>query len=142
MRRYGDRSIFGLIKSLRFPTIRDHEEAISGEEPLIQLIDIYTGFGPFTSKHGESFLEWRTVEKYKNSNQETLFDVEGTETDLSRGKESKFKVLKYFDRLCKKYKMGVSIQEKGYLCTFKPSNNINYWFYEPQGDYDEALVKE
>lgn len=134
-------SIFGLIDQFHFPTILEHEEAISDEEPLIQLVDIYAGFGPFTLKHGDVFLEWRAAKKHKNSNQETLFDIEETEPGLSRGKGSKFKVLKYFDSLCKKHKMGVSIRSEKYLKTFDPKNNINYWFYEPQGDYDEAPVR-
>jgi len=71
-----------------------------------------------------------------------LFDTCDNNLNLSRGKKSKFKILNYLIKHCKRYSMGVSINSNSYLYTYQPSKyNINYWFYEPQGYYDKAPTK-
>ena len=39
------------------------------------------------------------------------------------------------------HKLGVSLKTNNRLQTFNRNNPINFWNYEPQGDYDKAPVK-
>jgi len=71
-----------------------------------------------------------------------LFDSFSYNINVSRGEESKFKILYFLVKNCKKNKMGVSINSNSYLYTYQPAkHNINYWFYKTQGDYDKAPTK-
>nr|CAJ71546.1 hypothetical protein kustc0801 [Candidatus Kuenenia stuttgartiensis] len=54
----------------------------------------------------------------------------------------RFKVLKTLDELCKKYRMGVSINEREHLYTFSPERPLNFWFYNPQHEFDKAPVRK
>lgn len=134
-----DHTLFGEIRNLHFPRFQNHFEAISDKEPITQLIDIFTGCTRYSFGKGKEFLKWREIEKSKK--QLNLFEKSGVKIELSRGDTSKFRVLKILDKLCKERKMGVSIKENSYLCTFSPSNPLNFWFYEPQHEADKAPIK-
>lgn len=125
-----------------FPNIEKFRESISDNNPLTQLIDIYTGLGRLSIKKGSKFIEWKKIQEKKDKNQMMLFDSSVNNINVSRGEESKFKILYFLIKNCKKHKMGVSINSNSYLYTYQPTKyNINYWFYEPQGNYDKAPTK-
>ena len=134
-----ENTLFGEIRNLHFPTFKRHSEIKSDIEPITQLIDIFTGYARYSFEKGKEFLIWR--ENEKNKNQLPLFGDSGVKTELSRGDTSKFRVLKILDKLCKERKMGVSINENSYLCTFSPNNPLNFWIYEPQHEADKAPIK-
>ena len=89
---------------------------------------------------GKTFLDWRETEK--SQHQLKLFETSKEKLELSRGDASKFKVLKTLDELCKKYKMGVSINKRAHLYTFSPERPLNFWFYIPQHEFDKAPVRK
>lgn len=134
-----ERNLFGVIKNYHFPHFHDHSEARSHEEPITQLIDIFTGFARYSFEKGKTFLSWR--ETKKSQHQLKLFETSKEKLELSKGDTSKFEVLKTLDELCKKYKMGVSINERMHLYTFLPSNPLNFWDYIPQHEFDKAPIR-
>lgn len=134
-----DFTLFGEIRNLHFPRFQNHFEVISGKEPITQLIDIFTGCTRYSFEKGKEFLKWREIKK--NEKQFNLFENSRVKMELSRGDTSKFRILKILDKLCKERKMGVSIKENSYLCTFSPSNPLNFWFYEPQHEADKAPIR-
>lgn len=134
-----DNTLFGEIRNMHFPSFQSHSEVKSDTEPITQLIDIFTGFARYSFEKGKKFLAWR--ENKKNQNQLSLFGDSKIREELSRGDTSKFKVLKILDNLCKGREMGVSIKENSYLCTFSPSNPLNFWPYKPQHEADKAPIR-
>ncbi|MBE7545919.1 hypothetical protein KsCSTR_45950 [Candidatus Kuenenia stuttgartiensis] len=133
-------TLFGMIKNYHFPHFHAHSEAKSHEEPITQLIDIFTGFARYSFEKGKTFLNWRETERFQR--QLKLFETSKEKLELSRGDLSKFKVLKTLDELCKKYRMGVSINEREHLYTFSPERPLNFWFYNPQHEFDKAPVRK
>lgn len=133
-------TLFGVIKNYHFPHFLARAEAKSHEEPITQLIDIFTGFARYSFEKGKTFLDWRETEK--SQHQLKLFETSKKKLELSRGDASKFKMLKTLDELCKKYKMGVSINKRAHLYTFSPERPLNFWFYIPQHEFDKAPVRK
>lgn len=135
-----EETLFGEIQNLHFPSFQSHIEVKSDTEPITQVIDIFTGLARYSFGKGKEFLAWR--ENVRSQNQLSLFGDSGVKIELSRGDTSKFKILKILDKLCKERRMGVSIKENSYLCTFSPKNPLNFWFYEPQHGGDKAPTRK
>ena len=57
------------------------------------------------------------------------------------GFKSKVHVLDNLLKECRRYKMGVGFKTNKRLQTYNPHNNINYWPYKPQGDFDKAPTR-
>jgi hypothetical protein len=104
---------------------------------LIQLADLYAGLCRTSRKESDSFKKWKS----NKSPQKSLFEV-STENDFSNSLIYKMRVIEYFKMKASKFKLGVSLETKGYLITFKPSRKITIWHYIPQGDYDKAPIRK
>lgn len=109
------------------------EQAISAEHVLIQVADLLAGMACFSRSQYVDYATWAA----QNSHTPLLpgFQVEQS---LSRSQLSRFRLLLSFDVLCKQNKLGVSLKSHEGLRTRDPKRPINFWWYEPQGDYDKA----
>lgn len=111
----------------------------SHEEPIIQLADLFAGMSRFSHEKGSAFIEWT---KKKNERIEpSLFLPENNAISESKADVARFSLLEEFYLLCKKYKLGVSINTRKYLWTAKPENPVNFWNYEVQHNEDKAPTK-
>lgn len=131
-----DNNLFEEVKTYSFPSFSGHSEMKSHEEPVIQMIDLFTGFARFSFDKGEEFLSWKEEEDRRY--QQGLFKSLQQKMNLSKGNASKFRVLMALYDYCKQGKMGVSMSKNAHLHTFQPSRYLNFWPYKPQGDYDKA----
>ncbi len=133
-RKYSE-ELFLIARSLQIPSITDYSESDSKAEPLIQLIDLFTGFTAFSCDKGNDYFVWQA----STDKSPTLFaNPTAGEIEFTNGEMSKYRCLSAFISKCKMHKMGVSINTKKYLWTPDPKRWINYWMYEPQGEYDKA----
>jgi len=51
-------------------------------------------------------------------------------------------IMNDFNALCKSNKLGVSLKSSKGFKTFDPKNPINFWFYVPQSDEDQAPTSD
>lgn len=109
----------------------------SADNPLLQLADLFAGLAVFSRDKFDEYQKWLET----MSPQQSLFGQAEVLKDLSRSSRERFQVLKEFDGLCKKRKLGVSLKTEGGLRTFQPSNPINFWMYVSQHPQDRAPVR-
>lgn len=122
--------------------ILELKECNSKQEPLVQLADIFAGMSRFSIDKSNKLVYWMNMKK--QSGQPMLFPVE-TANGLhqrTRSEEARFELIAILNKLCKRYRLGVSIETKRYLWTPDPKNPINFWSYEAQSKYDKAPIKE
>jgi len=110
----------------------------SSKYPLLQLADLFGGMAVFSRDKLDDYKAWLEA----NSKQARLLDDASGSPDPSRSSRERFQVLRAFDELCKKRKLGVSLKTKGGLWTPKPRNPLNFWMYEPQHPEDKAPTKK
>lgn len=124
-------------------TINFHkiEPKKSHDEPLIQIADLFAGMACFCRDNGEECLKWLLSQK--RSSQQVLFDYEepGIKEDPNKTKQNRFKLIGILNTLCKRYRLGVSLNTKKYLWTPIPSKPLNFWNYESKFDDDKAPTK-
>lgn len=89
----------------------------SSKEPFIQIADLFAGIVCFSHE---------------------VFD---NKIKLSKSNRNKFKILFYLNNKCKGQKLRISLRTFKGLRSLEPSRFINFWRYEPQGDYDKAPTK-
>lgn len=128
------------IKELE--AVKEISEVESCEEPLVQLADLFAGLARFSNEKGAECCEWLSI--YGNPDQAPLIDFSSIESNL--GEYSRSEVCRYYligeiYDLCKRYKLYVSLKEGKHLQTRNPSSPMNFWTYEPQGDYDKAPIR-
>lgn len=110
----------------------------SHEHPMLQLADLFAGMAVFSRDQFDVYQAWLEA----NSKQLRLFEDREETAEPSRSSKERFQVLYYFDELCKKYRLGVSLKTKRGLRTPKPENPLNFWMYEPQHPKDKAPTKK
>lgn len=111
----------------------------SHEEPLVQMADLFAGISKYSRERGSDFLEW--VKKQNEVIEPSLFNSDENQNSESQADAARFSILNEFYLLCKKSKLGVSINKRKYLWTPKPKNPINFWNYEVQHNEDKAPIK-
>ncbi len=115
----------------------------SCEEPLIQLADLFAGIAAYSRNNYPQYEQWIC----KGTHQQTLFESfdeckHSKTIKLSGSDKERCKLLVYFNKNCKRKKLGVSIKTNKGLRTFNPINPINFWWYIPQNESDKAPTKE
>ena len=110
----------------------------SHNQPLIQLADLFAGFGCFSREKAVEFGKWK---KQKENRNLTLFPLEETTFEEKKALINRFEILLFIKDLCERNGLKVSLNTNNYLKTYKGDLPINFWHYEPQGDYDKAPTK-
>lgn len=108
--------------------------AKSCDHPLLQLADLFAGIAVFSRHKYDEYEKWLR----ESGPQMLMFDDGDASSDPSRSSLERFQVLRDFDNLCKKNKMGVSVKKQRGLWTPNPANPINFWCYRAQHPADKA----
>lgn len=108
--------------------------ATSAERPLLQLADLFAGMAVFSREKFQDYQAWLEAPQSRLSG-DTL------DVDPSRSEKERFNVLRYFDKICKARKLGVSLEKTQGLWTPKPKNPLNFWIYKPQHPDDKAPTR-
>jgi len=108
--------------------------------PLLQLADLIAGMGVFSRERFNQYKRWLEG----SAGQQGLFgdESDGDRKAVSRSAGERCRVLAAFDALCKKRRLGVSLNRKRGLWTPDPRNPLNFWLYEPQHPQDKAPVRK
>ncbi len=123
-------------------TVKKISEVESHEEPLVQLADLFAGMARFSNEKGSECCSW--LASYGNPDQYPLpvFCTGEAELDeYAKSDECRYSLIGELCEICKRYRLGVSLHPRKRLWTPNPAKPINFWTYEPQGDYDKAPTK-
>ena len=120
-----------------FFKVKTFQEMDSRNEILIQIPDLFSGMASYSRLYYPEYQLWRK----QNIEKEQLSLFEKPKEDFSNKKLYGNKVIDYFDKECKRFKVGVSLENNKCLYTYNPKSPINFWHYKPQGDYDKAPTK-
>ncbi len=121
--------------------VKDISEVESHEEPLVQLADLFSGMARYSHEQGTECCSW--LASKGNPDQLPLPDPSAggdTAQEYSRSEECRFQLIGELNRICKKYRLGVSLKTEKRLWTPNPNSPVNFWHYTPQGDYDKAPI--
>ncbi len=116
------------------------EQQNSKQNPVIQLCDILAGIGRFSRENCNEFSSWKGQKESKNS--PSLFnDASDEEDGVTASNSNRFELIEYLAEKCKKKGISISLNTNNYLKSYDKRLPINFWHYEPQGDYDKAPMK-
>lgn len=128
---------FGLRLRKEF-NIEELRSTKSCEEPLVQTADIFAGLAAFSYEKYDAYDRWSK----ENTPQGLLYTTsDQAPAKISGVDKERFRVLEEFNRMCKRTKLGVSLQTCRSLWTPNPKNPLNFWLYVPQHSKDRAPVK-
>jgi len=117
------------------------KEVNSKNNVLIQVADLFTGLSIFSKDKFSLYMKCKDYMDWKNG-QQRLVPLKNDFSKISNKNKMRLKILYYFNKKCKRLKMGVSLEKKRGLWTPDPRNtNINFWHYEPQVEEDKAPTK-
>lgn len=117
-------------------TIRDLRERSASDAPFIQIADLLAGAAAYSRQEFAKYEVWkRTV-----AGQGTLFEeVDGP--SLSTRDRARWPFIDGLASRCRERKLQVSLSSTGGLRSNNPARPVNFWLYEPQGDYDSAPLR-
>ncbi len=121
------------------PHIKTFGQVDSAQTPFVQLADLFAGMAAYTRKNPEIILALLALEKQET--QPALFPADSPVCSMSQTDRGRFRVISHLNQSCKREKLGVSLETKGYLYTPNPQSPINFWHYMPQHSHDKAPTK-
>jgi hypothetical protein len=104
----------------------------SHQEPLVQVADFFAGMAAYSRNSYQTYEIWM---EQQNSSQ-----ASAKLSGLSNSHLERCPVLEYLYRCCKERKLRVSLVSNRGLRTMDARSPLNFWWYEPQGDYDRAPI--
>ena len=102
----------------------------SHEEPLVQVADFFAGMAAYSRNSYQTYELW--IEHH--SSPPAGAKIAG----LSNSHIERCLVLEYLYHCCKERKLRVRLMSNRGLRTMDARSPLNFWWYEPQGDYDRA----
>jgi len=106
-------------------------------EPFIQLADLFVGLGVYSREHYDSIERWQK----QNNTQTTLFESDNDSEEnltFSRSHQQRCPLIVSFDAKCKDNSLTVSLKSNRGFKTIDPNKPINFWWYTPQHERDQA----
>jgi len=109
----------------------------SEEHPMIQIADLFAGLGAFSWSKFITYNQWKLQHESMNS----LFDKD-YELNFSNSEKRRFWIIQRLNHKCKNSKMHISLHTKGGFYSYNPDSFLNFWLYQPQGNYDSAPTRK
>jgi len=105
-------------------------EIDSKDEPLAQVADLFAGAAVYSRNSFSTYKAWNLARIQAHENAEAI--------TLSNADRERCPVIEYIYQQCKTHKLYVSLSSTEGLRTRDPRSPMNFWWYEPQGEYDKA----
>lgn len=132
-KEYVHSPLFGDFFKDNYYTIENFKEIDSQLFPCCQVSDFFAGISVFSKNSYARYSQW------KASQLPSLFKQESPQ--LTNREEFRFEVMDNLNIQCKKRRLGVSLKTKRCFSTPNPVNPINFWYYKPQHEMDNAPTK-
>ncbi len=108
--------------------------------PLVQLCDIFAGIGRFSIEYCDEFRNWKRQKEF-NISPSVFNDSNFNDDEVKKSNINRFEIIEYLAEKCKKKGISLSLNTNNYLKSYDKELPINFWHYEPQGDYDKAPTR-
>ena len=125
-------------QTLQFDEVQPQD---STKDPIVQLADLFAGMARFSGEECPQCVQWLYSSGKRNQFELQTCARKSSEGRSARTRECRYQLIGELDRICKSCRMGVSLAKKKRLWTPNPTNPINFWNYEPKGDYDKAPAR-
>ncbi|KHE91793.1 MAG: hypothetical protein K8F52_08055 [Candidatus Scalindua rubra] len=102
--------------------------------PCCHVSDLFAGISVYSKNNFDKYSQW------KANQLPSLFKQEIPQ--LTNREEFRFEVMDNLNIQCKKRKLGVSLERRKCFSTPNPINPINFWYYKPQHEMDNAPTKK
>jgi hypothetical protein len=122
-----------LSEDARRAWVRSIRDIESHQEPLVQVADLFAGMAAYSRTSFGVFEQWYGLYSAGSG-------TPPLGPKLSNSDKERCAVLYEFYRRCKEEKLGVGLMHSRGLRTRDPGRPLNFWWYELQGDYDQAPV--
>jgi hypothetical protein len=110
---------------------------LSHEHGLVQVSDLFVGLGVYSRTSYDRYRAWLA-----SRDSQERFDFDTVDNPkLSRADKERCTLLSTLDERCKKAKLRVSLKTSRGLRSLNPASPLNFWWYQPQADYDKAPTK-
>jgi len=127
-------------ESAPFLEVAEVKPVDSKKEPLIQVADLFAGIVCYSRHKSTECIMW--LHRRQCGAQQMLpWEWQEDLAAPNLADRNRFRVIERLYRLCKTNRLGVSLRGRGYLWTPSTTGPINFWHYEPQGDYDKAPTR-
>jgi len=140
--RSQQRTLMDLSQDDRLCQFKKIQQLDSIQEPIIQLADLFAGMARFSGEEGINCIEWLIAFGNRNQLRFKTLCTDKTKDKSTRIRECRYQLVGGLDRICKSYRLGVSLRKNNRLWTPNRNKPLNFWNYEPQGEYDRAPMKE
>lgn len=134
-------SFFNFIESYRSIQVVNHRQLISHDEPLIQLIDLLSGIHRFSIEKGREYKSG-ILNNESNEHHPKLFELDSDEKKISKGVNSKIKILNSFYKKCSNFRLSISFNQESYFFSRNRNLPLNFWFYKAKSEFDKAPLKK
>ena len=108
------------------------------KEPLVQLADLFAGLACFSIDKKDLCTQWMRQKNYLSH--PSLF-CEHPETVIKPTDHNRFDLLYRVYTHAKKYELGVSLEQRGYIRSFSKNVPLNFWHYHPMNAKDKAPTR-
>jgi len=126
--------LFGDFFKEPYYNIEKFKEIDSQYSPCCHISDLFAGISVYSKNNFDKYLQWKTNQF------PSLFKQEIPQ--LTNREKFRFQVMDNLNIQCKKRKLGVSLEKKRCFSTPNPINPINFWYYKPQHEMDNAPTKK
>ena len=140
--RQQQRALIDLSQDDKLCQFKKIQQLDSFQEPIIQLADLFAGMARFSGEEGINCIEWLIAFGNRNQLRFKPLCTDKTKDRSTRIRECRYQLIGGLDKICKNYKLGVSLRKNNRLWTPDRNRPLNFWNYEPQGEYDKAPIKE
>ena len=115
------------------------KSCVSHDFPLLQVADLLAGMACFSRKEYPNYCQWDA--QNPRLTRLPLYDDITDTLSPSRSQKARFQLLRQFNDNCKEKKLGVSLNSHKGLRTMNPNRGINFWWYQPQSEFDKAPTR-
>lgn len=130
------KDLFGENSKFERICLKPPQPSDSKNHPFIQVADLFAGIATYSYGHFQRYNLWRQ----KKRGQQGLFE-DLNSINFSHAEKARFSVIKFMNKLCKKYSLRVSLKSHKGFYSYPPVKFINFWLYEPQFPDDRAPTK-
>ena len=121
-----------------FINVRGVTPRDSIKEPLVQLADLFAGLACFSIDKRDLCTQWMRQKNYLSH--PGLF-CDHPETVIKPTDHNRFDLLYRVYTHAKKYELGVSLEQGGYIRSFSKNVPLNFWHYHPMNAEDKAPTR-
>lgn len=124
-----------------FYNIQELRPVCSREYLLVQLADLFAGLGVYSYSAFDKYVQWKR-EREPTQSLFPQWDSGLRRPRIKKTDRKRLPILHHVREEAGRWGLHVSLESKGGLYTWRPSEPLNFWLYTPQCASDKAPAKQ